>query len=160
MAIKCYFLFFFSRFFCLLEYFKGWYQEQGFAGRVERLVFFKMGIFAKLKDWIFRTSPLSNSAGGVPPARAPRTGGGFPLLSSANALNIATVYRCVNLLADSVAMLPVQYMRKKGDIFMEDRSDRMHYLLNVQPCEWLSAVDFWQQVVDFLYIIAKYLKYK
>ena len=109
-----------------------------------------MGIFAKLKDWIFRTSPLSNSAGGVPPARAPRTGGGFPLIASANALNIATVYRYVNLLADSVAMLPVQYMRKKGDIFVEDRSDRMHYLLNVQPCEWLSAVDFWQQVVRYL----------
>lgn len=33
---------------------------------------------------------------------------------------------------------------------MEDRSDRMHYLLNVQPCEWLSAVDFWQQVVRYL----------
>lgn len=41
-------------------------------------------------------------------------------------------------------------MRKKGDIFVEDRSDRMHYLLNVQPCEWLSAVDFWQQVVRYL----------
>ena len=73
-----------------------------------------------------RSEPAKQEA-----SRTPRTGGGFPLLASANALNIATVYRCVNLLADSVAMLPVQYMRKKGDIFVEDRSDRMHYLLNV-----------------------------
>lgn len=41
----------------------------------------------------------------------------------------------------------MQYMRRKGDLFVEDRNDRMHYLLNVQPCEWLSAVDFWQQLV-------------
>ena len=49
-----------------------------------------------------------------------------------------------------MAMLPVQYMRKRGGIFLEDRGDRMHYLLNVQPCEWLSAVDFWQMVVRHL----------
>lgn len=72
------------------------------------------------------------------------------MLASDTALNVATVYRCVNLLADSVASLPVQYMRKKGNIFVEDRSDRMHYLLNVQPCEYLSAIDFWQMVVRYV----------
>lgn len=65
---------------------------------------------------------------------------------------VATVYRCVNLLADAVANLPVQYMRLKGDIFVEDRSNRMHYLLNVQPCPYMSAVDFWRQVVQYLLI--------
>lgn len=72
------------------------------------------------------------------------------MLPNTAALNVATVYRCVNLLADSVANLPIQYMRMKGDIFTEDRSSRLHYLLNVQPCGYMSAVDFWRQVVQYL----------
>lgn len=97
-----------------------------------------------------------------PVASTPRTGGGFPLLAADTALNVATVYRCVNLLADSVASLPVQYMRMKDGIFVEDRGDRLHYLLNVQPCPWLSAVDFWQMVVRHIllrgnaYIVPEY----
>ncbi|WP_294610894.1 phage portal protein [uncultured Bacteroides sp.] len=82
-------------------------------------------------------------------ATTPRTGG-VPLLPNVRALNVATVYRCVNLLADSVANLPIQYMRMKGDIFVEDKSSRLHYLLNVQPCSYMSAVDFWRQVVQYL----------
>lgn len=107
-----------------------------------------MGILINIRNLFRRSGTAQEKQEST--ERSPRTGGSFPLLASANALNIAAVYRCVNLLADSVAMLPVQYMRKKGDIFVEDRSDRMHYLLNVQPCEWLSAVDFWQQVVRYL----------
>ena len=106
-----------------------------------------MGVFADIRNLFKRSEPATARR---EPPRTPRAGGGFPLLASANALNIVTVYRCVNLLADSVAMLPVQYMRTRGGIFVEDRGDRMHYLLNVQPCEWMSAVDFWQQVVRYL----------
>lgn len=85
-----------------------------------------------------------------PPAQTPRTGG-IPLLPvNGTALNVATVYRCVNLMADSVANLPMQYMRLKGDIFAEDRGSRLHYLLNVQPCSYMSAVDFWRQVVQYV----------
>lgn len=105
-----------------------------------------MGIFTNIRN-LFRRSNADGS--GAEPARTPRTGG-IPLLASDIALNVATAYRCVNLLADSVASLPVQYMRKKGNIFVEDRSDRMHYLLNVQPCEYLSAIDFWQMVVRYV----------
>lgn len=105
-----------------------------------------MGIFTNIRNFFRR----SNTDGGrAEPAQTPRTGG-IPLLASDTALNVSTVYRCVNLLADSVASLPVQYMRKKGNIFVEDRSDRMHYLLNVQPCEYLSAIDFWQMVVRYV----------
>lgn len=62
-------------------------------------------------------------------------------------LNVATAYRCVDLLAGSVANLHLQYMRKKGEIFVEDTNSRLHYLLNVQPCPSMSAVDFWRQAV-------------
>lgn len=103
-----------------------------------------MGFFNYIRSLFKRGAAAATmeSAGSMP-----RSGGSYTLLASADALNVATVYRCVNLLADSVASLPMQYMRRKGDLFVEDRSDRMHYLLNVQPCEWLSAVDFWQQLV-------------
>lgn len=41
-------------------------------------------------------------------------------------------------------------MRKKGEIFVEDTNSRLHYLLNVQPCEYLSAVDFWRLTVSYI----------
>jgi HK97 family phage portal protein len=84
----------------------------------------------------------------------PRTGGHsyWELLSggSGTALSIATVYRCVNLLADSVAVLPCQFMRQKDGRFVIDTNSRLHYLLNVQPDTALSAFDFWRQVVQRL----------
>jgi HK97 family phage portal protein len=91
------------------------------------------------------------SSGNAPAVTTPRSGGISVLPSiTRDALNVATVYRCVNLLADAVANLPIQYMRLKGDIFVEDRSNRLHYLLNVQPCSYMSGVDFWRQAVQYL----------
>ena len=84
----------------------------------------------------------------------PRTGGRsyWELLGggSNTALAIATVYRCVNLLCDSVAVLPCQFMRQKEGRFVVDTNSRLHYLLNVQPDTALSAFDFWRQVVQRL----------
>ena len=75
--------------------------------------------------------------------------GGTSLLSiDPNALSIATVYRCVKLVSESVANLPVQFMKRKGEIFVEDRESRLYYLLNVQPDYTTSAFDFWRQVVQ------------
>ena len=88
------------------------------------------------------------------PASDPGTprAGGLDLLAytSKGALSVAAVYRCVNLLADSVANLPLQYMRLKDGIFVEDVNSRLHYLLTVQPCDYMSAFDFWRQVVQYL----------
>lgn len=86
---------------------------------------------------------------------APRTGGYeyWSLLAGSPgsaALSIATVYRCVNLLCDSVAVLPCQYMRLKDGIFVPDLNSRLHYLLTVQPDSAMSAYDFWRQVVQSL----------
>lgn len=114
-----------------------------------------MGIFLNNIRNLFRrssttlTEPIATST--ETSATSPRTGGIISILpANGGAMNIATVYRCVNLLADSVANLPIQYMRLKGDIFVEDRTSRLHYLLNVQPCSYMSAVDYWRQVVQYL----------
>ena len=84
----------------------------------------------------------------------PRTGGRsfWDLLGGGGttALSIATVYRCVNLLCDSVAVLPLSYMRLKDNRFVPDTNSRLHYLLNVQPDTAMSAFDFWRQVVQRL----------
>lgn len=82
---------------------------------------------------------------------APRVGSAAMLYPSGSSpLHVATVYRCVDLLANSVANLRLQYMRKKGEIFVEDTNSRLHYLLTVQPDTYLSAFDFWRQVVTYM----------
>lgn len=81
-----------------------------------------------------------------------RTGAGYDSLlasvTDGQAMQIATVYRCVNLLSDSVAVLPLRYMRRKGEIFVQDTDNPLDYLLNVQPDVALSAFDFWRLVVQ------------
>ncbi len=67
---------------------------------------------------------------------------------SDNALTVATVYRCVALLSESVASLPLLFMRLRGGIYQEDASNRLHYLLTIQPNANTSAFDFWAQVVQ------------
>lgn len=93
---------------------------------------------------------FTRSASSVTPTVAsPRTGLAY-IAPTGSAMNVATVYRCVNLLADSVANLPMQYLKLKHGIFVEDTDSRLHYLLNVQPCSYMSAVDFWRLVVQYL----------
>lgn len=63
-------------------------------------------------------------------------------------LSIATVYRCVKLLSESVANLPFMFMRLRDGIFVEDKNSRLHYLLTVQPDSTKSAFDFWKQTIE------------
>ncbi len=82
-------------------------------------------------------------------SNAPRTGG-MPLWiwGVATPMQVATVYRCVKLLSESVANLPMQFMRLKDGIFIEDRNSRFWYLLNVQPDYTVNAFDFWRRLVQ------------
>ena len=66
------------------------------------------------------------------------------------AMCVATVFRCVKLLSESVANLPLQYLKRKDGIFAEVDNDRLDYLLNVQPDHAVNAFDFWRQVVQEL----------
>lgn len=76
--------------------------------------------------------------------------GAAPLLvyGDHTAMSIATVYRCVKLLSESVANLPVQYLKRKDGIFVEDERNPLNYLLNVQPDFAINAFDFWRQIVQ------------
>jgi HK97 family phage portal protein len=67
--------------------------------------------------------------------------------SKEQALGIAAVYRCVQLLSDSVAGLQLQYLRRKDDRYLEDEGSAFHYLLSVQPQPEMSIFDFWSEAV-------------
>lgn len=64
------------------------------------------------------------------------------------ALNIATVYRCVKLLSDSVAQMPLAYLKLRDSVFEPWTSSRLQYLISVQPNPNSNAFDFWGQAVN------------
>lgn len=110
-----------------------------------------MGFWSNLIGIFRRSGDTSDSDTGTSTdaSVSPRTGGYSYLFGgSQTAMQIATVYRCVTLLSQSVANLPLQYMRMKDGIFVEDVNSRLHYLLRVQPDPNMSAFDFWTQVVQ------------
>ena len=89
----------------------------------------------------------NNAAAAASPART----GAFSLLTgSGEALSVATAYRCVNLLSESVASLPLIYKRLKGDIFVDDATSRLSYLLTVEPVPDINAFDFWKTVIQYI----------
>ncbi len=55
--------------------------------------------------------------------------------------------RCVSVICDSVASLRMQYLKIANGIYVEDEEDPLHYLLTVQPCQNMSAYEFWYGVV-------------
>lgn len=118
-----------------------------------------MGLLDIIRNTFRRSAPDTGSGAQAPQqpqaqaepsaARQGRDLYTLPLVQN-TALNVATVYRCVNFLADKVANLPLQYQRLKGDIFANDVNSRLHYLLTVQPSENLSAFDFWWLAVNYM----------
>lgn len=111
-----------------------------------------MGFFRYIADYFKReTAAASTGKEGAAESTplTPRQGGTYwPSYTGQTALCVATVYRCVKLLSESVANLSVQYMRLRGGIFVEDTDSRLSYLLNVQPDTATNAFDFWAQVVQ------------
>lgn len=111
-----------------------------------------MAFLGKIRN-IFRRDSGTSTTGteSTAAAEGPRYDA-YDLLADLNGsgLGIATVYRCVNLLADSVANLPLLYMRQRDGVYEEDVNSRLHYLLTMQPCEYMSAFDFKRQIVQYL----------
>lgn len=111
-----------------------------------------MGFWKYILDYFRRDAADATQAPAATPT--PRTGGSWDDLElllpygGQTSLAVATAYRCVQLLSESVANLPLQYMRLKDGIFVDDVTSRLHYLLNVQPDISLNAFDFWRKVVQ------------
>lgn len=131
---------------------KKWYRKQSFARYIEAPR--KMGFWKYILDYFRRDATEADTTMDTKSPSTPRTGGGWDDLDmllpygGQSSLAVATVYRCVQLLSESVANLPIQYMRLKNGIFVDDPANRLHYLLNVQPDYHLNAFDFWRKVVQ------------
>ena len=67
------------------------------------------------------------------------------------ALVVGAVYRAVNLRADTMSVMPVQYQKRdfeKGNYYTDMRGlgKRMNYLLQEEPNPLMSAADMWKLV--------------
>ena len=107
-----------------------------------------MGILKRIAKKMFSRSVEAEQAEAAA-TTSPR-GGGFFLFqpSQSAALQVAAVYRCVRVLADSVACLKLQYMKQKDGVYVEDTTSPLHYLLTVEPQPEKSAMDFWAEAVE------------
>ena len=80
-----------------------------------------------------------------------------------DSMQVATVYRCVKVISDGVASLPLRYMTLQGGRYVEDVRSPFHYLLTVQPQPEMSAYDFWAHAVTLMllegnaYIFPRYV---
>jgi len=66
---------------------------------------------------------------------------------SNKAMKLSTVYRCVNLLSDSFASLPVIPYTYKNDWKYIDYSNGLYNVLNIQPNAFMSAYTFKKLIV-------------
>ena len=111
---------------------------------------FSMGIIGSIRSLL---SPARRREGGgasaAPRASSPRTGGAIPTVGNSwQALQVATVYRCVQVLGGSVAALPLKYMKKApSGVFREDEGSRLSRLLAIEPDYAYNSFDFWDQAV-------------
>lgn len=96
--------------------------------------------FWKREESSEQSTPVNTHVG-------PRTGVKYYAVSGDSAMSIATVYRCVQLISDSVAGLRLQYMKRKDGRYQEDTNHALHYLLSVQPQPEMSIYDFWSMAV-------------
>ena len=110
-----------------------------------------MGFLNNIVRWFRRETATTTAGTDTTSTASPARTGDTSFFMYGNdqmALNIATVFRCVKLLSESVANLPIQVMRLKGDLFTADNSSRLNYLLNIQPDNNTNAFDFWAQIVQ------------
>jgi len=94
-------------------------------------------IFKRALDWI---NPILGTL----------TYGTAGTYSAAKATKLSTVYRCVNLLSDSIASLPINPYTFKGDWKSIDFTDGKFNILNVQPNPFMSAFMFKKMIIVHL----------
>ena len=108
-----------------------------------RLKGYFKGIVSYLRDAV--SSGSKDDSGDT----GPRTGISYEdiFLSTSPALCISTAYRCVRLLSESVANLPILYKRQRGGVYETVTTGTIPYLLTVKPDVTLNAFDFWRMVI-------------
>lgn len=69
------------------------------------------------------------------------------LESRNNAMLLSTVYRCVDLVSDSVAVLPLKLYSNSNGYKTEDIGNSLHYILNIEPNANMSRFVFFKTLM-------------
>lgn len=71
-----------------------------------------------------------------------------------SAKTIATAYRCVNILSDDIASMPLQVFRRLGRNIEQVRPDpitrNLAYLMEIQPNRWMTPFIFRKTIMQWL----------
>ena len=75
----------------------------------------------------------------------------YSSFSTSKSLKLSTVYRCVNLISDAIASLPlIPYSYQGGNWKYVDEANPLYNLLNVQPNNLMGAFTFKKMIVYHL----------
>lgn len=71
-------------------------------------------------------------------------------ITASNAMQIATVYACVRVLAESVGMLPLNLMLLNGEHRHKDRANDLHWLMQYGPNDFMTAQEYKELIMVHL----------
>lgn len=72
---------------------------------------------------------------------------GYSTYKTSLALNLSAVYRCVSVISDGVASLPVKLYRVDGDGYKHELDSDLSYILGKRPSEKMNAFTFYKLLV-------------
>jgi HK97 family phage portal protein len=102
---------------------------------------------------IFRDITKNSSVGALPPMSdegawiAYLQGRGYTTMTPMNALKIATVFRCVDLVAKTIASLPLILYRKTDTGREKADKHNLYKLLHMLPNPTTTAFEFWHMYI-------------
>ena len=102
-------------------------------------------VFSSFLRSVSRRSAVPSTS--VAPAFAPRLGATSLTQALTTPMAVATVYQCVRLLSDSVATMPLRFMRYRDGYYSEDEQSIYGYLADCQPNELQSGYDMKRRIV-------------
>ncbi|HWR66078.1 MAG TPA: phage portal protein [Bellilinea sp.] len=75
-------------------------------------------------------------------------------VSVETAKSLATAYRCVNILSDDIASMPLQVFQRYGEVIEQVKPDaitrNLPYLLELQPNRWMTPFIFKKTLIQWL----------
>lgn len=76
------------------------------------------------------------------------------------AMQLATVFTCVRVLAESMGMLPCRLYRREGKKKVPAEEHKLHDLLYVAPNDFMTAQEFWELLMVCLCLRGNFYAYK
>lgn len=104
-----------------------------------------MNVIQKAASWVKKAFSISDVKGY-------RAAGGFDLatgehVSQASAMQLATVWACVRLIAETISTLPLITYERDGEARKIARSHPLYTILHDSPNADMTAVEFWEAVI-------------